>query len=218
MQLHKKIQFHTEPQSHRGSQRFVIGCKKNCTVKAPTSIACEASSWSPRSGEIFVAVGCAYSRYPRCWNKNQPHPGGAQQNAKSIACRTPPGCNMIEQSMPWVLQTHGYKHCTTPWCGNFMLVRLGQHPRLQCKNIQVLKGRNLHEVGFITPLQGLNWFNPITQPVGLGYHIAPFQSFAKKFKLFLQFARTFFASLRLKRSGRETLNSCPFVVQSTRTT
>ena len=89
-----------------------------------------ASPLPPRSGEIFVAVGaaahcrCAYSRHPRCWHKNQSLPGGVQQNAESIACRTPLGCNMIEQSIPWVLQTHGYKHCTTPWCGNFVLVRM----------------------------------------------------------------------------------------------
>ena len=82
----------------------------------------------PRSGEILAAVGaaahcrCAYSRHPRYRTQNQPHPGGVQQNAESIACGTPPGCKIIGQSKPWVFQTHGYQHCTTPWCGNFLLV------------------------------------------------------------------------------------------------
>jgi hypothetical protein len=77
-----------------------------------------AASCSPRSGEMFVAVGCAYSRHPRYRTQNQPHPGGVQQHAESIVCRTPPGCKILEQTIPWVLQTHGYKHCTTPWCEN----------------------------------------------------------------------------------------------------
>jgi hypothetical protein len=73
---------------------------------------------------MFVAVGCAYSRHPRCRMQNQPHLGGVQQNAESIACSTPPGCNIIEQSIPWVLQTHGYKHYTTPWCVNSIFLRM----------------------------------------------------------------------------------------------
>ena len=49
----------------------------------------ETSPLSPRSGEISVAVGCAYSRHPRCETKNQPHPGGVQQNAETTACQSP---------------------------------------------------------------------------------------------------------------------------------
>jgi hypothetical protein len=94
----------------------------------------KASLWSPRSGEILVAVGaaahcrCAYSRHPRYRMQNQPHPGGVQQNVESSACGTPPGCDMIEQSIPWVARiraTHGYQYYTTPWCGTSMLARMG---------------------------------------------------------------------------------------------
>jgi hypothetical protein len=91
------------------------------TAPRRANMACEASPWAPRRGEISVAVGCAYSRYPRCWHENQSHPGGVQQNAESTACCTPPGCNTIGQSIPWVARiraTHGYQYYTTPWCGN----------------------------------------------------------------------------------------------------
>ena len=104
-------------------QSIVVDCNRMQSSLAPvalsamrTNIACETSPSSPRSGEIFVAVGCAYSRYPRYRMQNQPHPGGVQQHTESTACCTPPGCNVIEKSIPWVLQTHGYKHYTTPWC------------------------------------------------------------------------------------------------------
>jgi hypothetical protein len=30
---------------------------------------------------------------------------------------------MIEQTIPWVLQTHGYKHCATPWRGTYKKIR-----------------------------------------------------------------------------------------------
>jgi hypothetical protein len=126
-------------------------CPHPATVGAPTSPSAQrqrphtaprAARWdarppnlSPRSGEIFVTVGCAYSRHPRYRTQNQPHPGGVRQNVETIACSTPPGCNKIEQTIPWVLQTHGYKHCTTPWCENAVLTRMAPragsaaHPR-----------------------------------------------------------------------------------------
>ena len=111
---------------HRGSCKLPPLCRVADALPSTNLLTArsEISPLLPRSGEMFVAVGaaahcrCAYSRYPRYRTQNQPHPGGVQQHAKSIACGTPPGCNVIEQSIPWVLQTHGYKHCATPWCGD----------------------------------------------------------------------------------------------------
>ena len=93
-----------------------------------------AVPWSPRSGATLVAVGCAYSRYPRYRMQNQPHPGGVQQHAESTACCTPPGCDIIGQSIPWVARiraTHGYQYYTTPWCGNSMTSRQDDKPTRQ---------------------------------------------------------------------------------------
>ena len=84
-----------------------------------TSASSLASPFPPRSGAMFVAVGCAYSRHPRYRTKNQPHPGGGQHCATAAFMLHPSGVRLFFSiSKPWVLQTHGYKHCTTPWCGN----------------------------------------------------------------------------------------------------
>jgi hypothetical protein len=118
---------------------------------------CETSPLPPRSGEMFVAVGCAYSRHPRYRMQNQPHPGGVQQNGQqnveSSACGTPPGCDVTEQSIPWVARirtTHGYQYYTTPWCGTSMLARRGGSPALPSWRIKYCQPRHCRHAA--TPL------------------------------------------------------------------
>jgi hypothetical protein len=76
---------------------------------------------------MLVAMGCAYSRYPWCWHKNQPHPGGVQLNGFFHRCRIVAplrGAGMFYDS-PWVARiraTHGYQHFTPlGWLGGIAI-------------------------------------------------------------------------------------------------